>query len=100
MVSTLQRGIKNKSDFYLNMKSASMGITGKMLAETSGLAKPESFTSFGRDKEKDEDIALMEGKLTKLEQDGFGEKRKRLIRKQILINLKKAKREKDLKNSK
>jgi len=77
MISKLDEISKNKGDYKVNIWQGKYGIKAKMALENSGLAKPEDFTTFGEWKQDSpEDQAMMRGKLTELEQEGFGRDKK------------------------
>lgn len=70
MITALNKIQERKSDYKYNIYTGKLPIRGKMLLEDMGLAKPESFTTYGGVKE--EDRKMMEDKLAALTAEGYG----------------------------
>jgi hypothetical protein len=71
MVNALQT--KKKQDNWFNRKQGEWGIRAKMKLEDLGLMKKGSFADLGNQTPlSDEERALLQNKLSELEQQGFG----------------------------
>jgi hypothetical protein len=82
MVSTLKS--RKKEDYWINRKMGQYGIQAKMTFEKLG-GNTDSISSFGSTPDKD--LPLLQGKLTELEQQGFGTTKKKVSRWQRHVQL-------------
>lgn len=74
MISVMNKGIKGKKDFRVNLEIGKRGIQAKKLLEDLKIAGPTTFTTFGQVSERDKPV--FERELKKLQARGFGKVRK------------------------
>ena len=95
MVNSLKNFEKDKTDSKWNTRLGRWGIQGKMILEDKlpMFFKPESFTTFG-DYKKDniENQNLARQKISELEKEGYGKRKRKTKRKTIKKTAKKQKR--------
>jgi len=73
MINKIDEGIKNKSDYRLNLEVAKRGIQSKKLVEDVISNKGSLFGGIGKDKGYSKnDLNLMKGHLVVLQQQGYG----------------------------
>jgi len=73
MIETIDKGIKNKSDYRINLELAKKGIQSKKLVEDVTGNVGGLFGGIGKNKGYSKnDLNLMKGHLIVLEQQGFG----------------------------
>lgn len=75
MISNLHNVQKNNTDSAFNTKQAEIAIKGKMLLEDKLGVSKSSFTSYGLDNTKKDDIPLFKMKQQQLIQKGLGKER-------------------------